>query len=152
MARAKLPLSVRVFVSDACGLVLDRDHNAARNLAALAAHTTRSTKSRTGTGVAGDLDPPVVRSKPRGADRKTRITRPRLMAGTGRAGGNEAPPATAAAATVAEARKLLRLGARGPGTGDEFGVIVQPFVARHCGASSAGRRTSLRSASMWQRG
>jgi putative transposase len=36
-AKAKLSLSERTFVCTACGLVLDRDHNAARNLAALAA-------------------------------------------------------------------------------------------------------------------
>ncbi|WP_406395477.1 IS607 family element RNA-guided endonuclease TnpB [Streptomyces sp. NBC_00887] len=84
--KAKLPLSVRVFECDNCGLVLDRDENAGHNLVALATRT--STTSNTGTGVAGDLDPAVVvGSKPRGADRKTRITRPRRKAGTGRAGG-----------------------------------------------------------------
>ena len=36
--KAKLRLSDRVFGCDQCGLVLDRDHNAARNLAALAAN------------------------------------------------------------------------------------------------------------------
>lgn len=34
--KAKLPLSVRVFVCEGCGLVLDRDVNAARNIAAAA--------------------------------------------------------------------------------------------------------------------
>ncbi|WP_254922941.1 zinc ribbon domain-containing protein [Rhodococcus sp. OK302] len=34
---AKLPLKVRVFTCDACGFRSDRDHNAALNLAALAA-------------------------------------------------------------------------------------------------------------------
>ncbi|MFD7293978.1 IS607 family element RNA-guided endonuclease TnpB [Streptomyces sp. NPDC059897] len=81
--KAKLPLSVRVFECDACPLVLDRDDNASRNLAALAARTTTST----GTGVAGDLDPTMVGSNPRGADHKTRTNRPRRKAGTGRAGG-----------------------------------------------------------------
>jgi putative transposase len=38
-AKAKLGLSERAYVCTACGLVLDRDHNAARNLAALAAGT-----------------------------------------------------------------------------------------------------------------
>ncbi|WP_274559749.1 IS607 family element RNA-guided endonuclease TnpB [Streptomyces spiramyceticus] len=81
VVKAKLPLSVRVFECDNCGLVLDRDANAGHNLVALAARTT-------GTGVAGDLDPAVkAESKPRGADRKTRTTRPRRKAGTGRAGG-----------------------------------------------------------------
>ena len=35
--KAKLPLHVRTYACDACGLVIDRDDNAARNLAALAA-------------------------------------------------------------------------------------------------------------------
>lgn len=34
--KTKLPLSVRVFICDGCGLVLDRDVNAARNIAAAA--------------------------------------------------------------------------------------------------------------------
>lgn len=38
-AKAKLALSERTYVCLACGLVLDRDENAARNLAALAADT-----------------------------------------------------------------------------------------------------------------
>ncbi|WP_326722607.1 MULTISPECIES: IS607 family element RNA-guided endonuclease TnpB [unclassified Streptomyces] len=78
--KAKLPLSMRVFECDNCGLVLDRDANAGHNLAALAARTT-------GTGVAGDLDNAKAESKPRGADRKTRTTRPRRKAQAGRAGG-----------------------------------------------------------------
>lgn len=40
--KAKLALSERTFVCPACGLVLDRDHNAARNLAALATGTGES--------------------------------------------------------------------------------------------------------------
>ncbi|WP_328663370.1 IS607 family element RNA-guided endonuclease TnpB [Streptomyces sp. NBC_00328] len=82
--KAKLPLHIRTYECDACGLVIDRDDNAARNLAALAAIAA------TGTGVAGDLDTPKV-SKPRGADHKTRTTRPRRKAGTGRAGGATLP-------------------------------------------------------------
>ncbi|MGW6157576.1 IS607 family element RNA-guided endonuclease TnpB, partial [Streptomyces sp. NPDC055144] len=74
-AKAKLPLHVRTYECDACGLVIDRDDNAARNLAALAAAST------TGTGVAGDRDTTQV-SKPRGADHKTRATRPGRTAGT----------------------------------------------------------------------
>ncbi|MFD7446307.1 IS607 family element RNA-guided endonuclease TnpB [Streptomyces sp. NPDC059909] len=79
--KAKLPLHVRTYECDACGLVLDRDDNAARNLAALAA------AAATGTGVAGDQGTLKRVSKPRGADQKTRATRPRRKAGTGRAGG-----------------------------------------------------------------
>ncbi|WP_144121093.1 IS607 family element RNA-guided endonuclease TnpB [Catellatospora sichuanensis] len=77
--KAKLPLHVRVFTCDQCPLVMDRDANAARNLAALAAAVL------TGTGVAGDQD--AQASNPRGADRKTRTTtRPRTRLG-GQAGG-----------------------------------------------------------------
>ncbi|GGM56551.1 hypothetical protein GCM10012275_29610 [Longimycelium tulufanense] len=49
--KAKLPLRVRVFTCDECGLVLDRDLNAARNLAALVDEVTGSTStaSRVGT-------------------------------------------------------------------------------------------------------
>jgi putative transposase len=83
--KAKLPLHVRVLTCDACGLVIDRDENAARNLAALAAACT------TGTGVAGDQGTPRV-SKPRGADRKTRRQRPARETGRGgRAGGATLP-------------------------------------------------------------
>ncbi|MEU9834732.1 RNA-guided endonuclease TnpB family protein, partial [Streptosporangium sp. NPDC048047] len=79
--KAKLPLHVRVFVCDDCPLVMDRDENAARNLAALAARCT------TGTGVAGDQG--AQAPKPRGADRKTRATTRSRKATGGRAGGAE---------------------------------------------------------------
>ncbi|MFI9362024.1 IS607 family element RNA-guided endonuclease TnpB [Kitasatospora sp. NPDC053057] len=77
--KAKLPLHVRVFTCDACDLVIDRDENAARNLADLASART------TGTGVAGDPD--AQASNPRGADRKTRATTHSRKAKGGRAGG-----------------------------------------------------------------
>ncbi|SCE10287.1 putative transposase, partial [Streptomyces sp. di188] len=82
--KAKLPPHVRTYQCDACHLVIDRDDNAALNLAALAAAAT------TGTGVAGDQDTQSV-SKPRGADQKTRVTRPRRKAEAGRAGGATLP-------------------------------------------------------------
>ncbi|MFI5801200.1 IS607 family element RNA-guided endonuclease TnpB [Streptomyces sp. NPDC051677] len=81
--KAKLPLHIRTYECDACHLVLDRDDNAALNLAALAA-------ALTGTGVAGDPDA-VKASKPRGADQKTRATRTRREASAGRAGGATLP-------------------------------------------------------------
>lgn len=57
-AKTKLPLSEREYECETCGLVLDRDLNAARNLAAIAAEYDTA-----GSGpVAG-----------RGADRKTRL-------------------------------------------------------------------------------
>ncbi|KND31428.1 IS607 family element RNA-guided endonuclease TnpB [Streptomyces acidiscabies] len=83
--KAKLPLHMRTYTCDACGLVIDRDDNAALNLAALAAART------TGTGVAGDQDTAPAASKPRGADRKTRATRTRRKASAGRAGGATLP-------------------------------------------------------------
>ncbi len=83
--KAKLPLHIRTYACDACGLVIDRDDNAALNLAALAA------ACMTGTGVAGDQDTAPAVSKPRGADQKTRTTRPRRKTGTGRAGGATLP-------------------------------------------------------------
>ncbi|MEI5524310.1 IS607 family element RNA-guided endonuclease TnpB [Streptomyces brasiliscabiei] len=83
--KAKLPLHVRTYECETCGLVLDRDDNAALNLAALAAAAV------TGTGVAGDQDTAPAVSKPRGADRKTRATRPRRKAEAGRAGGATLP-------------------------------------------------------------
>lgn len=84
-AKAKLPLHVRTYECDACGLVIDRDDNAALNLAALAAACV------TGPGVAGDQNTAPAVSKPRGADQKTRATRTRRKASAGRAGGATLP-------------------------------------------------------------
>jgi putative transposase len=72
--KAKLPLRVRVFHCDGCGLVLDRDENAARNLMKLALQHT---------GSAVGADPGVRAPKPRRADHKTR---------TARAGGEKPHP------------------------------------------------------------
>ncbi|AXE22683.1 transposase [Streptomyces globosus] len=83
--KAKLPLHVRTYECDACNLVIDRDDNAALNLAALAAACT------TGTGVAGDQDTAPAASKPRGADRRTRATTRSRNATGGRAGGATLP-------------------------------------------------------------
>ncbi|MEV0558344.1 IS607 family element RNA-guided endonuclease TnpB [Streptomyces sp. NPDC050597] len=79
--KAKLALHVRTYECDACGMVIDRDANAALNLAALAAAAVA------GTGVAGDQDIAPAVSKPRGANQKTRTTRPGREARPGRAGG-----------------------------------------------------------------
>jgi putative transposase len=59
--KAKLPLRIRTFICSECGMTLDRDLNAARNLALLV--------SVTGAGVAGYPQPEG--SNGRGADRKT---------------------------------------------------------------------------------
>jgi putative transposase len=81
--KAKLSLRDRVFECDACGLVIDRDENAARNLAALAAQCT--------TGTAEGADSEAEASKARGADRQTRSTnrtrKTTASTGAGRAGG-----------------------------------------------------------------
>jgi putative transposase len=66
VVKAKLPLRVRVFHCDECGLVLDRDLNAAHNLAALAIETTGSTSTASCVGTV---------NKPDGNPRKTRILR-----------------------------------------------------------------------------
>ncbi|UFS99749.1 IS607 family element RNA-guided endonuclease TnpB [Nocardia huaxiensis] len=78
--KAKLPLRIRMFSCDTCGLVMDRDENAARNLAALAAAC-----DSTGTGVAGDRG--ASAPKPRGANQKTHHAHPARTGGTRRAGG-----------------------------------------------------------------
>src|SRR5260370_37029938 len=62
---------------------MDRDANAARNLAALAAACP------TGTAVAADQA--AEAPKPRGADQKTRTTRRGPTAAAGRAGGATLP-------------------------------------------------------------
>ncbi|MEU8136506.1 IS607 family element RNA-guided endonuclease TnpB [Streptodolium elevatio] len=81
--KAKLPLHVRVFKCESCALVLDRDANAARNLAALVVACS------TGTGAAGDQD--AKASNDRGGDQKTRVTaRPERGTG-GWAGGATLP-------------------------------------------------------------
>jgi putative transposase len=63
--KAKLPLRARTYICEHCGLVVDRDRNAACNLAAIASMT-----GKTGTGVAGHLEP--IGSNGRGANCKTR--------------------------------------------------------------------------------
>ena len=45
VVKAKLRLSERTFTCDACGMSRDRDHNAARNLAALADEAAGGTSS-----------------------------------------------------------------------------------------------------------
>ncbi|MFJ9753121.1 zinc ribbon domain-containing protein [Streptomyces chartreusis] len=76
--KAKLALYVRTYECDTCGVVIDRDANAALNRAALAAAA--------GTGVAGDQDIAPAVSKPRGADQKDphHPARPQGQAGAGR--------------------------------------------------------------------
>jgi putative transposase len=56
---AKLPLATRVFHCGVCGLVIDRDLNAARNLAALVEHVKQVAGSgpETQTARGGDVRP-----------------------------------------------------------------------------------------------
>ncbi|MFE3002892.1 zinc ribbon domain-containing protein [Nocardia sp. NPDC059246] len=50
-AKAKLPHSERTYACTACGLVLDRDMNAAKNLAALASTGELRQEQPDGTGI-----------------------------------------------------------------------------------------------------
>jgi transposase len=52
--KPKLPLRVRTFVCEACGLVLDRDVNAALNLAALVTRQVAGSGPETGNGHGAD--------------------------------------------------------------------------------------------------
>jgi len=91
--KAKLPLSTRVFTCKHCGLVLDRDLNAARNLAALAARPD-------GPGAAGPTPPG---GNARGADQKTTP----VVAGGHETGTVHAPhPRDAKTRTVARKERL----------------------------------------------
>ena len=74
-AKAKLMLSERTYVCTACGLVLDRDHNAALNLAALAADTAQLVREQPeGTRVRHDSGRAVrlPREEPLAAQRHRR--------------------------------------------------------------------------------
>jgi putative transposase len=85
VVKAKLPLRVRTFVCAECGMVLDRDLNAARNLAQLV--------SVTGAGVA--VHPEPEGSNGRGADRKTPSAGPvavKRPPGTGTSGSDRDRP------------------------------------------------------------
>ncbi|WP_245849152.1 IS607 family element RNA-guided endonuclease TnpB [Lentzea kentuckyensis] len=77
VVKAKLRLSERVYRCDACGMVCDRDLNAARNLAALVRRETSSPSCG------------ATRNEPAGNPRKTRTTR-----ATGTATGRPAPTGT----------------------------------------------------------
>ena len=58
--KAKLPLRVRTFTCQACGLVIDRDRNAALNLASLVKHVAGS-GPETINGRGADVRPGVAR-------------------------------------------------------------------------------------------
>ena len=69
VVKAKLPLKVRVFTCDACGFRADRDHNAALNLAALAAIVDGGASSAScGRDVKDARQKPTIRPAARRAD------------------------------------------------------------------------------------
>ena len=67
--KAKLPLSERTYLCERCGLVEDRDVNAARNLLSLAASGAERLNAREGTvrpGTAGHAPPNLEPGTPPG--------------------------------------------------------------------------------------
>jgi putative transposase len=64
--KPKLPLRVRTYICESCGLVIDRDHNAAINLAALVKRHVAGSDPETVNGRRADHKPP-----PRGAGGET---------------------------------------------------------------------------------
>jgi IS605 OrfB family transposase len=64
VVKAKLSLSERVFACEACGLVIDRDYNAARNLAALVNGMVAGSGSETQNARGGDRSPGLAGQTP----------------------------------------------------------------------------------------
>jgi putative transposase len=78
LVKATLPLQVRVFCCDGCGLMIDRDWNAARNLAqlvnnGLVAASSAETQNACGEGSAGLADSGLVKL-PSAKQERTRIS------------------------------------------------------------------------------
>jgi putative transposase len=104
VVKAKLPLRTRVFRCDACGLVLDRDHNAALNLAAMAAASTTGAPEWPGPGREGAEY--ACR-----ADRKTCRDDPGLARAGGLAARKQEPGIPDGSKTRTAARQLAAAGA-----------------------------------------
>ena len=83
--KSNLPRSARVFHCDACGLTMDRDLNAAKNLAALAELASVCLMAQIATGVPVDWSKLPVRPDGWEEDQDTRSSR-----GCARAGGRKA--------------------------------------------------------------
>ena len=83
---AKLPLSERTFECQACGVTIDRDLNAARNLAALVHDLVAGSGPETRNARGGDGSPGLVGQTPlkREAGTSNPWTRPAPLAGNGR--------------------------------------------------------------------
>jgi putative transposase len=64
VAKTKLPLSERVFACETCGLVIDRDLNAARNLAALVNDMVAGSGPETRNARGGDRSPGLAGQTP----------------------------------------------------------------------------------------
>jgi putative transposase len=62
--KAKLPLSARVFACDNCGISIDRDRNAARNLAALVSYLVAGSGPETRNVRGGDTSPGLAGQTP----------------------------------------------------------------------------------------
>jgi putative transposase len=125
VVKAKLPLRVRTFVCPECGMVLDRDLNAARNLALLV--------SVTGAGVAVHPGPEGLNG--RRADRKTQLAGPvavKRLPGTASAG-QAGPSHRKAGLPITrslERTERKRLDGR-PG---EPRMLIRPMEGRDAGA------------------
>ncbi len=84
--KATLPLWERVFRCDACGLEMDRDLNAAKNLAALAAQVVAGSGPETQHARGGDVRPALTRADPHETGSRPQVHR----------GGTVAPQGTTA--------------------------------------------------------
>ncbi len=96
--KAHLPRSARVFVCDTCGLVIDRDLNASRNLAALAELACVCLMAQVVTGQPVDWSNLPIRPAGWELDKSTRSSRGCARAGGRKANGGERKTAQASAA------------------------------------------------------
>lgn len=93
--KAKLPRSARIFHCDSCGLVLDRDLNAAKNLAALAELAVVCLLAQMSTGQPVDWSKLPIQPHGWEPDQDTRSSRECARAGGRKADGGERKTARA---------------------------------------------------------